>query len=87
MDAEGRLKQWPVKQKLQLLAMPAFADAIPPGQRFSEREVNDLLNLHHTFGDPAMLRRYLCDLGYLGRERDGSAYWRIVREEPGAEAG
>lgn len=81
IDAEGRLKQWPVKQKLQLLAIPAFAAAIPTGQRFTEREVNELLNRHHTFTDPAMLRRFLCDLGYLARARDGSAYWRV---EPSA---
>ena len=76
VDAEGRLKQWPAKQKLQLLAIPVFANAIPVGQRFTERQVSELLNQHHTFKDPAMLRRFLCDLGYLGRERDGSAYWR-----------
>lgn len=81
LDAEGRLKQWPAKQKLQLLALPVFAEAIPVGRRFTEREINELLNQYHTFGDPALLRRLLRDLGYLGRERDGSAYWRIERAE------
>lgn len=83
VDTEGRLKQWPTKQKLQLLAIPVFARVIPAGRRFTEREINELLNEYHTFKDPAMLRRFLCDLGYLGRERDGSAYWRI---EPQPEA-
>lgn len=77
VDAAGRLKQWPVKQKLQLLALPVLADAIPAGPRHTEREVNELLNTRHTFGDPTLLRRLLCDLGYLDRERDGSAYWRV----------
>lgn len=77
VDAEGRLKQWPVKQKLQLLALAALAHAVPAGRRFTEREVNELLNTQHTFGDPTLLRRLLCDLGYLDRERDGSAYWRV----------
>lgn len=81
VDAEGRLKQWPSKQKLQMLAILALAGAIPVGQRFTEREVNELLNRYHTFKDPAILRRLLCDLGYLGRERDGSAYWHT--EQPG----
>ncbi len=87
VDEEGRLKQWPAKHKLQLLAIPALAEVIPPGQRFTERELNDLLNAHHAFGDAAMLRRFLCDLGYLARERDGSAYWRVPRVEPLTEAG
>lgn len=77
VDAEGRLKQWPVKQKLQLLALPVLADAIPVGPQFTEREINELLNARHTFGDPTLLRRLLVDLGYLDRERDGSAYWRV----------
>lgn len=81
VDAEGRLRQWPTKQKLQLLAIPALAEAIPSGQRFTEREVNELLNRYHTFGDPALLRRLLCDMGYLARERDGSVYWRVAQQE------
>ncbi len=84
LDAEGRLRQWPTKQKLQLLAIPALAEAIPVGQRFTEREINELLNRWHTFGDPALLRRLLCDMGYLARERDGSVYWR-VEQRAGAE--
>lgn len=81
LDPEGRLRQWPTKQKLQLLAIPALAEAIPFGQRFTEREINELLNRWHTFGDPALLRRLLCDTGYLARERDGSVYWRVERPE------
>lgn len=85
VDAEGRLKQWPVKHKLQLLALPLLAGAIPAGQRFTERQINELLTTRHTFGDPAMLRRFLCDLGYLARERAGSAYWRVQQAESASE--
>jgi hypothetical protein len=76
LDTEGRLRQWPTKQKLQLLALPTLAAAIPSGRRLTEREVNELLNERATFGDPALLRRMLCDLGYLDRTSDGRAYWR-----------
>lgn len=79
VDAAGRLKQWPGKQKLQLLALRALAEAIPAGRRFSERQINDILNQQHTFGDPTLLRRLLCDLGYLARTSDGAAYWRTER--------
>ena len=81
VDAAGRLKQWPGKQKLQLLAIRALAEAIPAGQRFTEREINDRLNQQHTFGDPTLLRRLLCDLGYLARTSDGAAYWRTERAD------
>jgi hypothetical protein len=76
LDAEGRLRQWPTKQKLQLLALPTLAAAIPSGRRLTEREVNELLNERATFGDPTLLRRMLCDLGHLDRTSDGRAYWR-----------
>lgn len=79
VDDEGRLKQWPVKHKLQMLALPALACAIPLGRKLAEREINELLNARHTFGDPALLRRLLVDHGYLDRRPDGSAYWRIQR--------
>jgi len=45
VDADGRLRQWPSKQRLQLVAIPALAEGIPFGQRFTEREINDLLRL------------------------------------------
>lgn len=86
VDAAGRLKQWPGKQKLQLLALRALAEAIPAGQRFSERAINDLLNQQHTFGDPTLLRRLLCDLGYLARTSDGAAYWRTERTDADLDA-
>jgi hypothetical protein len=76
LDAEGRLKQWPTRQKLQFLALPALAAAIPAGRKLTEREINECLNERATFGDPALLRRTLCDLGYLERTSDGRAYWR-----------
>jgi len=85
VDADGRLRQWPSKQRLQLVAIPALAEGIPFGQRFTEREINDLLSRYHTFGDSTLLRRLLCDMGYLARERDGSAYWRV--EQPTAPEG
>ena len=80
LDEAGRLKQWPSKQKLQLAAMPVFAKAIPAGRRFTEHEINELLNQLHTFDDAALLRRVLCDLGYLERTRDGREYWRTLHD-------
>jgi hypothetical protein len=82
VDDAGRLKQWPGKQKLQLAAMPVFAQTIPAGRCFTEREINALLNQHHTFEDETLLRRFLCDLGYLERTRDGREYWRTTHDAP-----
>ncbi len=75
VDARGRLKAWPARSALQKAAIQWFARQFEPGLRYSEAEVNSLLERHHTFNDSALLRRLLFDWGYLDRERDGSAYW------------
>lgn len=75
VDEDGRLKQWPTRQKTQRLAIALLATRFEPGRVYNERQVNELLLEWHSFGDWALLRRVLYDWGYLNRERDGSRYW------------
>jgi hypothetical protein len=81
LDGAGRLKAWPAKRKLQLAALEMLASRFEDDFLYTEREVNGLLNLHHTFEDPARLRRELFELGHLGRTRDGSQYWKQQRPQ------
>lgn len=73
LDEEGRLKQLPGKrQKPKLDLMIAYlASFFEPGIKYSEREVNDILNDLHSFQDPATLRRLLFGTGRLDRTVDG----------------
>jgi hypothetical protein len=48
--------------------------AFEVGPVYTEKEVNSLLHRFHE--DVSGLRRDLVDAGMLGRERDGSKYWR-----------
>ena len=75
VDPDGRLRQWPTKQKTQRMAAAMLASRFEPGRVYNEREVNELLLEWHTFGDWALLRRVLFDWGHLDRESDGSRYW------------
>ncbi|MBL8156047.1 MAG: DUF2087 domain-containing protein [Anaerolineae bacterium] len=75
LDDEGRLKQWPSKRSIQLMALDYLAAQFTSGQIYTEREVNAFLDRWHTFGDAALLRRELYERGLLNREKDGSAYW------------
>ena len=77
MDDQGRLIQWPSKLKIKRMAIDYLATRFTPGREYTEREVNELLLDWHTFGDWAVLRRLLCDWGYMTRERDGTRY-RLV---------
>ncbi|GHU71731.1 hypothetical protein AGMMS49992_06270 [Clostridia bacterium] len=84
MDDDGRLKQYPARRGKQLIALDYLASKFENGKRYAEREVNELLNTWHTFGDWALLRRDLIDIGLLGRNADGSEYWlqdKIIKTE------
>lgn len=74
-DSEGRLRLYPTKRRKKLLVQRYLAGKVEPGRRYTEREMNELLNRWHTFGDHCLLRRELYDSGFLDRERDGSVYW------------
>ena len=78
IDDDGRLSQWPTRQKTQRMALALLARRFEPGRDYTEKEVNALLMDGHTFADWALLRRWLHDWGFLARESDCSRYW--VRE-------
>ncbi|OAI44088.1 hypothetical protein AYO38_02345 [bacterium SCGC AG-212-C10] len=49
LDSRGRLKQWPVKQRLQLIAIAYLATKFVPGMTYDERAVNDVLLDWHVW--------------------------------------
>lgn len=81
LDSEGRLHRYPSKYKRQIFALFYLASKFEPGVRYTEKEVNQILNDWHTFEDWAMLRRELYDRRFLDREPDGSCYW-LEEEQP-----
>jgi len=78
-DEDGKFKQLPgKKQKKKLDLMIAYlGDQFEINKKYSETEVNDTLNAHHSFNDPATLRRLLFGSGILNRTVDGRAYWKV----------
>jgi len=77
LNADGTLKQIPLPgTKLQVI-LNYLAAAFEPGKDYTEKEVTTLLRRFSA--DPVTLRRSLIDAGLLGRESDGSRYWKIVR--------
>lgn len=57
------------------MALEFLAAKFEMGREYSEKEVNEILNQNHTFGDPALLRRELYMKKLLDRTPDGSRYW------------
>jgi DNA-binding CsgD family transcriptional regulator len=72
---DGHLRSFPGKQKAKLIILNRLAELFERGRNYTESEVNGKLR---AVGDETgEIRRYLVDYGFLGRKRDGSAYWRV----------
>jgi len=84
-DAEGRMIRWPAKTNHQDLCLWVIWSRIPADQRMDESEINQIIKDAHGFGDHAILRRSLVDLGLLVRTPDGRLY-RRVEKKPDADA-
>lgn len=69
---DGRLKAIPAQRKKREAVLRHILQAFEPGQRYAEKDVNDILCRFHT--DTATLRREL--IVYKMLERGGGEYWR-----------
>jgi len=80
-DDEGKLQNFPGKKqkKKQLLMLQFLAEKFSADEKYTEKEVNEILNQNHTFNDPATLRRLMFGQGILDRTIDGRSYWLNVQ--------
>lgn len=81
-EAGGRILRWPGKRSQQELCLWYLWSQIPVDRTFTESEISDFLGQLHLFGDNALLRRDLVDLGLMRRNRDGSDYRRMEKQPP-----
>lgn len=72
---DGSLKGIPVQIKKKRIVYAHIIRQFERGRRYTEKEVNQLLARFHA--DVVSIRRDLVDLGFVGREDDGSAYWLL----------
>lgn len=73
--SNGRLREIPVKAKKEQAVLRWLITAFEPDAKYTEQQVNDILVQY--FEDYVQLRRSLINSGFMDRERDGSAYWRV----------
>jgi hypothetical protein len=79
-DEDGKIKSYPAKLSRQLIILKYLAAKFETGKTYTEKEVNQILEEHHTFHDPALLRRRLVEARLMQRTQDGSQYWRVAEE-------
>ncbi len=76
LDTHGKIKNWPAKREAKLAVLRYLGNHFTTGRFYSEKEVNGIIEEHHTFGDYFLLRRGMIDCGVLARTPDGARYWR-----------
>lgn len=81
IDGEGKITQLPKKQSTRLGLLSYLAEKFEFGTEYTERQVNEICESWHTFGDLFLLRQELIESGLLERKRDGSKYWRPKKKE------
>lgn len=79
---DGLLARWPGKVSLQRLCLWWVWSRLPAGQELTGTQMDDALRACHHFGDHALLRRWLCDLGMATRTPDGRQYRRVEQRPP-----
>jgi hypothetical protein len=80
LNEAGQVTRWPSKPKEKTLVIEYLASKFSQNEAYSEKDVNELLKTWHTFSDWALLRRELFERGFLGRDKNGSSYWRTDKE-------
>lgn len=76
IDSEGRITAFPAQEKKFLVLLRYVLKAFEPGQRYPEKEVNEILKRYNE--DTASLRRGLVEYKLMQREGGGGLYWRPV---------
>ena len=81
LDEEGRLTLFPSKRRNKTISLFYLATQFEPGIIYTEKQVNEIIEAHHTFQDKWLLRRELIEHHLLCRLTDGSQYW-LAEELP-----
>lgn len=76
LNAEGKLMSFPSKRKLKIAAMFYIASSIEEEIKYSEKEINDVINKMCCFHDAALIRREMYNYRFINRTMDGKVYWK-----------
>ena len=72
-----KIVRWPKKPSDKEVLIKYLATKFVYDNKYTEKEVNAIINKYHLFEDIALLRRELVSRNMLSRKDDGSEYWKI----------
>ena len=73
----GEIIRWPKKPPEKEIIIKYLAEKFESDKKYTEKEINKIIEGYHLFNDIALLRRELISRKYLDRTDDGSKYWKI----------
>ncbi len=74
-DSNGKLLQYPSKRPMRIIVLIKIVEQMEANRKYTEKEVNEIIRSHISFGDIELIRREMYQYKLLGRLRDGSEYW------------
>ena len=69
--------RWPKKPSDKEMVIEHLSTKFKYNKKYTEKEVNKIINTFHVFGDIPLLRRELVSRKFLARGDNGSVYWKI----------
>ena len=69
--------RWPKKPSDKETIIKYLATKFESNKKYTEKEINEIIDRHHLFNDIPLLRRELVSRKCLERTNDGSKYWKI----------
>ena len=72
-----KIVRWPKKPSDKEVVINYLSTKFDYGKKYTEREVNEIIDKYHLFEDISLLRRELVSRKKLSRLDDGSEYWRM----------
>ena len=72
-----KIIRWPKKPSEKEIVIQFLSNKFEYDKKYSEKEVNKIIDKFHLFNDIALLRRELVSRKFLSRKDDGSEYWKV----------
>ena len=69
--------RWPKKPSDKDMVIKHLSTQFEYDKKYTEKEVNIIINKFHLFEDIPLLRRELVSKRMLSRKDDGSEYWKV----------
>ena len=80
LNEAGKIVRIPAPNRTKIPTLAYLASKFEDDRIYSEKEVNGIIDMWHTFGDYFILRRLLIDYKFLERTPNGERYWVIKKE-------